>query len=106
MWYVLAADPGPFADFAVNVIGVEPSGDNLTDARAGVNALCAWLESVGLFLTLGDLGIEDGDGLVRAAEDCLRLYGGQQDEVGGIRPLGLEDVLSIYRMCGTRDFMR
>ncbi|MCK4771486.1 MAG: iron-containing alcohol dehydrogenase [Candidatus Latescibacteria bacterium] len=105
MWYVLDSDPVPFARFAANVMGIDPSGDYLEDARAGVKALCKWLDGVDLFLTLSDLGIDEGDGLVRAAEDSIRLYGGKNGQIGGVMPLGLEDVLAIYRMCGTRDFI-
>jgi alcohol dehydrogenase YqhD (iron-dependent ADH family) len=106
MWYALPNDPMPFARFAVRVMGVKPAGNMLEDAQAGVKALCTWLESVGLFYTLDDLGIEDGETLEQAAEDCVRLYGGADRTLGGVKPLSREDVLAIYRMCGTRDFMK
>jgi len=106
MWYVLPNDPVPFARFGVRVMGVKPTGNTLGDAQAGVKALCEWLDRVGLFLTLEDLGIEDGETLERAAEDCVRLYGGDGGALGGVKPLSREDVLAIYRMCGIKDFMK
>ena len=66
MWYVLPNDPVPFARFGVRVMGIKPAGNILGDAQAGVKALCEWLDRVGLFLTLEDLGIEDGETLERA----------------------------------------
>lgn len=106
MWYVLPNDPAPFARFAMRVMDVKPAGNMLEDAQAGVKALCRWLDSVGLFLTLEDLGIEDGATLEQAAEDCVRLYGGERKALGGVKPLSREDVLAIYRMCGTKDFTK
>ena len=106
MWYVLPNDPVPFARFGVRVMGIKPAGNILGDAQAGVKALCEWLDRVGLFLTLEDLGIEDGETLERAAEDCVRLYGGDGGALGGVKPLSREDVLAIYRMCGIKDFMK
>lgn len=105
MWYVLPAAPRPFADFAVKVMKITPSGDTLQDAREGVKALCDWLERVGLHVTLADLGIDEGESLDRAAEDCLSIYGDATGRIGGVKPLDLDDIRTIYRMCSSRDFM-
>ncbi len=103
MWYVAPSAPAPFARFARNVMCVPATSDQLADAQAGVKALVKWLDSVGLFLTLDDVGVEP-DGMEMAAEECLRLYGKGQS-VGGLKPLQREDILAIYRMCEARDFM-
>ncbi|MFC1629131.1 iron-containing alcohol dehydrogenase [Gemmatimonadota bacterium] len=105
MWYVLPEAPQIFADFAVNVMKVVPSGDALKDAREGVRALCRWLDRVGLFITLDDLGIDDEGALDRAAEDCLRLSSGRDGRIGGVKSLDLEDVRTIYQMGDSKDFM-
>jgi len=105
MWYVIPANPAPFARFARNVMKTPASGDELADARAGVAALCVWLEGVGLFLTLEETGV-DPDALEQPARDCIRLYGGGKESIGGVKPLRFEDALAIYRMCASRDFMR
>jgi len=105
MWYVLEEAPEIFADFAVNVMKVTPSGDALLDAREGVKALCAWLDRVGLLITLDDLGIDEGESLDRAAEDCLRLYGDRDGMIGGVKSLDLEEIRTIYQMCASKDFM-
>lgn len=103
MWYVSPTDPTPFADFAHNVMGIESTGEPLADAQAGIKALVAWLESVGLFLTIDEIGVSV-DGLEMAADECVRLSG-RGKAVPGIKPLSREDLLAIYRMCEVRDFM-
>ncbi len=106
MQYVMETSPSPLADFAINVMGVDASGDPLADAGNGIKALCEWLDSVGLFLTLSDLGIEEDSQLEEAAADAIRLSGTIDAQIGGVLPLEFDDVLSIYRMCGTRDFLK
>ncbi len=106
MWYVLSEAPAPFADFARNVMKVPATDDELHDAREGVRALCDWLDRVGLLVTLSDLGIEEGETLDRAVEDCVRIYGGADRTIAGVKPLGPDDVREIYRMCASKDFMK
>ncbi|MFC1529389.1 iron-containing alcohol dehydrogenase [Gemmatimonadota bacterium] len=105
MWYVLEEEPLIFADFARNVMKVPATDDDLHDAREGVRALCSWLDRVGLLITLSDLGIEEGETLDQAAGDCLRIYGGPDQRIGGVKPLDLGDVRAIYQMCAAADFM-
>jgi len=105
MWYVLEDSPSIFADFARNVMKVQATDDQLHDARKGVRALCDWLDRVGLLITLADLGIEDAESIDQAAGDCLRIYGGKDNRIGGVRPLDLDDVRAIYRMCASKNFL-
>ena len=104
MWYVLDADPPRFARFAIEVMGVMKRADDVDTARAGVVALTEWLDSVGLYLTLSDLGIPE-DELEKPARDAVRIYGGKKQAVGGVKPLRYEDCLAIYRMCAGKGFM-
>ena len=86
-------------------MGVDASDKPLADARNGVKELCKWLDSVGLFLTLSDLGIDDDSQLEEAAADAIGLSGNIDARIDGVLPLEFDDVMSIYRMCGTKDFL-
>lgn len=48
-----------FVKFAVNVMGMVPSGDDMETANKGIDALYAFFESIGIPMHLRDVGIDE-----------------------------------------------
>lgn len=48
-----------FVKFAVNVMGIVPSGDDMETANKGIDALYAFFESIGIPMHLRDVGIDE-----------------------------------------------
>jgi len=94
MTYVHGSDVARFARFARNVFGVGPCGSDEEAALAGIAAFRAWLKSLGLPLTFAELGAKEED--IPLLVKTLNLSG---NTLGGIRPLGEDDVAAIYRLC-------
>ncbi|MBO7721570.1 MAG: iron-containing alcohol dehydrogenase, partial [Kiritimatiellae bacterium] len=93
MRHVMRADPGRFAAFGRDALGLAPSGDVVNDAEAAVDALQAFFISMGMPRSLADFGL---------ATDCI---GGLVESIGRTKgrvfgafaELGPEDVAAIYR---------
>ncbi len=82
-------------DMAVNVFGLSPTGDDIADAKAGIEALRTYFtDGLGLPATLRRLGIPDRSRLRDMAEQAAR---GLKPSV--FVPLSAEDVLAIYESC-------
>lgn len=80
--------PGPFADFARNVMGIREEDDRKA-AQAGVIRYREWLKKVGAPSCFSDFGggkSFDDTGLEIVAENAMKIYGG-----------------SIGRLCPIRD---
>ena len=100
MRYVWKADPQRFLDFARDVFGIEPVGEDLaprdeavSDAvGAGIDELQAFFRSLGMPATLGDFGLtpEEVDPLLAT----LRQNKG--DTFGAFQKLTMEDARAIY----------
>lgn len=87
-------NPGKVAQMAHRVWGIPQSGDDTRDALAGVDALKAFLKSIGMPVTFAGLGIEtpDIDTLVR------KLHENKGEKVGCYVPLTSKDTTEIYRL--------
>ncbi len=48
-----------FVKFAVNMMGIVPSGDDMETANKGIDALYAFFESIGIPMHLRDVGIDE-----------------------------------------------
>lgn len=60
MRYILSEHTLPrFVKFAVNVMGIEPTGDDRETANKGIDALYDFFESIGLPMHLKEVGIDE-----------------------------------------------
>lgn len=83
-----------FCTYAVNVLGVKPSEDKFSVAKAGIDATENFFRSIGMPMTLGELHI-DGAKFGKWVEKAV--------EVGHLKetylPLDKKDVVKILEMC-------
>lgn len=93
MKYVYKRNINRFAQFAVRVWNVEPDFTSLEKtALAGIERLKEYFRSIGLPVTLKELGIPE-DRLEEMAAKCT-----ERGPVGNFVKLEKEDVLNIYRL--------
>ena len=98
--YVLEGNEARFAQFAVNVMGVEPGADDREAALAGICAMEDFYRSIGMPTNCSELGIEPTDDeLAELARKCKASTGGS---IGSARVLTEPDMLAIYRMAAGR----
>ena len=65
-----------------------------------IERITAWLENIGAWFFMDDLGIPNDPVLFRSiAEQIIKTYGGEEGVIGGIKPLGVDDIVEIYTMC-------
>ena len=93
--YVLPECPGRFAQFAVNVLGVEPQGDDTATALRGVEAMEDFYREIGMPTSLRELSLELTEAQVQElAEKCDMATRGN---LGVAKHLTREDMAQIYR---------
>lgn len=98
MKYVYKANLPMFVQFAVNVMGVEGSfRDEESIALEGINRLKEFFVKMGLPVTLKELGIDDSN-LEIMAKKATNFNDEKEFKLGGLRKLGWEDVLAIYKL--------
>ena len=98
MKYVYKANLSMFVQFAVNVMGVEGSFRNEEIiALEGINRLKKFFVKMGLPVTLKELGIDDSN-LEIMAKKATNFNDEKEFKLGGLRKLGWEDVLAIYKL--------
>lgn len=93
-------NPGIFAQWATNVMGVQPNRNTDEVIREGIRRLRAWYVSLGLPQTMQELGIpEDADfaGMARAA--CVLKGGSENPHLPGIHAVTPDECEQIYRAC-------
>ena len=84
-----------FKRFALNVMGVDPSGTDAEIALRGIEALEAFFRRIGMPTNLRELGVAATDeDLALMAHKCAVGVGGA---MGSARLLKEEDMLAIYR---------
>lgn len=94
--YVMDAKPERFAQFAVNAMGVKPTGDAVADAEAGIKAWEDLMVSIGMPIRVKDMDIELTDEQIEElAEKCSFR---QTRTIGGFKKLDKADILEIYKM--------
>ncbi len=94
---VWQANPGIFAQWAVNVMGVPPSRDTQRVITEGIQRLRAWYKELGLPQTMSELGIPtDADFAAMARGACSVREGGL---LPGVRVLDVAGAETIYRNC-------
>lgn len=99
MEYVFRDNVPLFVQFAVNVMGVEGGfREPEAVAQEGIRRLRGFYKEMGLPSTLEGLGI-GADKLELMAKKATKIAFGAQRPLGGLRKLGWQDVLAIYRVC-------
>lgn len=98
MRYVWQDHTNMFVQFAVNVMGVEASfRDPEAVIQDGIDRLERFFVSLGLPVTLGELGIDDRN-FELMAKKATGFSEGEEMPVGGIRKLFWKDIVEIYRL--------
>lgn len=95
--YVYKENPARFAQFAVRVFDV---AENFHDVKAtalkGIEAWENWCRSIGMPVSLKELGVTPTDAQIEEmAEKCVATGGGH---VGFFKTLYKEDIIKIYEM--------
>lgn len=99
MRYVYKENINMFVQFAVNVMGVEGSfRDPEAIVKEGIDRLEAFFKSLGLPVTLKELGVDDSNFELMAKKATWFRDGKEQLAVGGIKRLSWEDVVEIYKL--------
>lgn len=95
--YVYEEKPERFAQFAVNVLGVE---NDFTDPRAtalrGIERMEEFYHSIDMPVNLRELGIEPTDAQIGELAEKCSFFG--MRTVGQFKPLAKEDMRRIYEM--------
>ena len=82
-----------FQKFAVNVWGISPEGKTGEElARAGVEALAAFIREIGLPTTLRELGVNESTDLKAIADSCNLAP-------GSYKKMTHEEILKIFQEC-------
>jgi len=92
--YVYKENLNRFHRFAVQVMGVRPSGTREELALKGIEAVEEWFASLGLPTSLNELGVNiDDKTIALMAKNCAAHCGGSR---GSIKKLYEGDMLAIY----------
>ena len=94
---VWQANPGIFAQWAVNVMGVTASRDTQRVVQEGIRRLRAWYKELGLPQTMQELGIPaEADFAAMAAGACSVRAGGI---LPGVKPLNQAEAQAVFESC-------
>ena len=96
---VWQANPGIFAQWAVNVMGVTPSRDTERVVKEGIARLHAWYRELGLPQTMAELGIPADADYAAMAQAALSTYGPRLGKacLPGVLPLDVAAAEAVYR---------
>lgn len=96
---VWQANPGIFAQWAVNVMGVTPSRDTERVVKEGIARLRAWYRELGLPQTMAELGIPADADYAAMAQAALSTYGPRLGKacLPGVLPLDVATAEAVYR---------
>lgn len=96
MKYVMHENPGIFCQFAVNVFGIDVGlRDTDTIALAGIEALKQFYVSLGLPVSMQEIGAQKKDYEYMAKKSTR--HGTPYERIlGGIKKMNWEDVLKVY----------
>lgn len=92
-------NPGIYAQWATNVMGVTPQRDTAAVVQEGIERLRAWYRELRLPQTMQELGIPaDADFSAMAAAACKTYGGGAAiPTLPGVHPLTAEEATAIYQ---------
>lgn len=93
--YVVDARPERFAQFAVNVMGVEKGTDDMETALRGIEAMEDFYRSVEMPVSIRELGMDPTDEqLHEMAEKCSHF---RKRTIGCVKKLDVDDMYRIYK---------
>lgn len=92
--YVMDARPERFARLAVQVLGVEDTGDAVETAQSGIQAMEQFYRSIQMPVNLRELGIEPSDEEIRELARKCSFDGART--IGCVKKLDREDIFQIY----------
>lgn len=92
-------NPGIFAQWAVNVMGVPPHRDTEAVISEGISRLRAWYRELGLPQNMQELGIPADADFSAMAQAACQVYGGGAaiPTLPGVHPLTAEEATAVYR---------
>lgn len=93
--YVLDARPARFAQFAVNVMGVEPGADDTETALKGIAAMEEFYRSIEMPVCVKDMGIEMTEEQMQELAEKCSFFG--KRTIGCVKKLNKDDIYQIYR---------
>lgn len=95
--YVIDVDPDRFAQFGVNVFGVQNDyHDPKATGLRGIEAWDQWCHSIGMPTSLSELGIDPTDDQIQEmAQGAVDARGG--DHAGAFMELHVEDIVNILK---------
>ncbi len=89
--------PDRWAKLARRVFDVKEE-DDLAAAKLLAPKVIEWFESVGMYIKLSDINI-DNEKFETMAEDVVRMFGNlETDRIASIIPTGKADIVNIYKM--------
>ena len=94
--YVVAHVPARFAQFARNVMQVNPTGNDNTDAANGIDAFDSFLREIGMPTKISELGINLDE--TQIAELARKCSFDNRRKLGEIMELDTADMANIYRL--------
>lgn len=92
--YVVEERTERFARFAVQVMGIEDSGEDLKTALLGIEAMEAFFRSVKMPTTMKELGIEPTDEQIAELAEKCSFFG--KRTIGCVKVLNQSDMQNIY----------
>lgn len=92
--YVLDARPERFAQFAVDVMGVEPGADDTETAMKGISAMEDFYHAVEMPVRVSEMGIDLTEEQIRELAEKCSHFG--KRTIGCVKKLDKEDMYQIY----------
>lgn len=91
-------NPGIFAQWATNVMGVTPQRDTRALVQEGISRLQTWYRELGLPQSMEELGIPANADFSAMAQAACRVYGGGASipTLPGVHPLTAADARDVY----------
>lgn len=93
--YVMDARPERFAQFAVNVMSVQPGKNDMETAEKGVEAMEAFYRSIDMPVCIRDMGIEVSENQLNELADKCSHFRGRT--LGVVKKLTRDDMYQIYK---------
>jgi len=99
MEFTYPSRPAKFAFMARELFGIDSERKTeLEQARLAIDWMIDFLQSVGRYMKMEDVGIKDDSKFEQMAEDILRLYSMNRQYLNNPKPIYKDDIIKIFRM--------